>query len=335
MGWERGLTSMLRHTICLLVLGSFAFLACSDDADPSSEPGRSTSKKKDAGAGGSSGSSGDPQNLPPAPSDPGAFCKAFVDAYLSSVTTCCPSDLDSPPFKFLEAFQDLLLPQCTDRLTKSLADGRIAYEPEKASSCIGSMTVTKDQCPATGPGTAMRSPDCELAYRGLVAEGGTCDGDIECADGLACQGTICKRAATTAGAACAHPDGDADPGIFEARKRCVDGEICFGDDVCAPRSKTGEKCFFRSDCVDGDTCVGDDLADKTCQPIVKQDVGGDCEDDESCNDGLSCQLGKCATRKNAGESCVDKTVNGTECKGYCDGATDTTPGTCHTFCGSQ
>lgn len=189
---------MIRHALAVCALGSFVLFACSEDQEPPpAEVGRSG---KDAGTGtssssggtGTSSSSGSTQNLPPAPTDPAGFCQAIMDTTITNVGTCCPNDLDAPIVQFLKGIQSLALPQCTDRLTKSLGNGRITYDPAKASSCLGAMTIAKDQCVANGVGKAT-SADCDLVYRGTVAEGGTCDGDIECADGLPCQGTVCTR----------------------------------------------------------------------------------------------------------------------------------------------
>lgn len=368
---------MLRRAISVLVMGSLLVAACGNDDDddgdmpgtpdasvdasspsrdgsatdatsPGNDATTSDASKLDASIEDSSiedagsdadASTVDAESDATVPPDASSFCRKFIDASYSSITTCCPDDLNSPIVLFLKEFSQFGVQPCADRITASVNHGRLSYDAAKEASCLQAVTTTSAQCPAKGPGAPKKSADCELVYRGLVPEGGSCDSDLECADGLPCQGNTCKKATTVAGGACAYPDGDLDPGIFDERKRCIDGEDCDGDTCVAP-AQEGDDCFSDYDCATGLYCAGA-IFNGTCEEIVPQDAGGPCVEDNFCKDGLTCHraneaddLGTCVARKNAGESCTERIVNGTECAGYCDGATDDTPGTCHTFCGS-
>lgn len=368
---------MLRRAVSALVIGTLLVAACSSDdddhVDPAGTPDASAvdgaSSPKDGSASATDantpGRDGAPQSdssvsdssvsdadgapadagtdapsTPPPDAGAGSFCQKYLDASYSSITTCCPDDLSSPLVLFLQGFSQLGIPQCADRISASVAKGRLTYDAAKEASCLAAVTTTSGECPAKGLGTPKKSAECELVYRGLVAEGGACDGDLECANGLPCQGKVCKKATIASGGDCSYPDGDADPGIFASRPRCIAGEDCIGG-TCTPPAQEGDDCFFDDECANGLYCAGPGFP-RTCEKIVQQDAGGSCDSDDFCKDGLTCHrvkptdaLGTCVARKNAGASCTDQTVNGTECAGYCDGATDNAPGTCHTFCGSN
>ena len=143
--------------------------------------------------------------------------------------------------------------------------------------------------------------------------------------------------ATTAGASCEFPSGDADPGLFDDRKRCIDGEDCQGG-ICGVYGKKDDDCFFDdSECQDGLYCAGE-FPDTTCQPVVKQGAGGVCQRDINCDTGFRCSKANnddtfvsCVARKAAGEDCSETIVNGTECAGYCEQQTKK----CVSFCDSQ
>jgi len=264
--------------------------------------------------------------------DPTAFCTEFPLASYSFFLTCCAADDGAPVMQFLRGFAGLVAPQCVRVLNKSLADGRVVYDAAKDQSCLTAVRTTTGQCPAVGPGALKKSDDCELVFRGIVAEGGTCTGDHECVTGLACQGTTCKKAATVSGGACDYPTAsDNSPGVSAERTRCIAGEDCYGSGQCVPHGQVDDDCAFDY-CADGLYCQRAGAFDWSCQVLVPGDAGATCDVDVECNDDLYCnETGTCTAKKSVGAACTDTNVNGAECKGYCDDATKK----CVSFCGSN
>lgn len=264
------------------------------------------------------------------------FCNDFLDASLSSLTTCCPTDVNSPPVQFLKAFAELGANNCELFYATRLLDERVHYLPQNAPTCINAITYQPADCPTDGGGygnfgAPKTSPLCEQVFGGTQQEGQDCNGDQECANALPCQGTKCTRAAVEAGAPCAFTaDSESDPGLFAQRARCIPGETCNGQ-TCVPPSKQGEDCVDDEDCAAGLYCNAP--FGGTCDVRIIQDAGGPCADDNFCNQGLSCQDGGCTIRLDAGSTCTEAIINGTQCAGWCD-SDAATPGTCHQFCGS-
>lgn len=347
---------MFRRIAGAFLVGAALVAACGDDDSSSSPPGPDggldSASAADAGA--DTGSFGPDTSFDDPILDAGAgadaaksdvdatppyvtqFCQDYLNASLSSLTTCCPNDQSAPELQFVEGFAQLTMISCTQFYTTRLANERVHYLPQNAPTCLDAVTYRAADCPDGGGygnyGTPKASPVCEQVFGGVQSEGQDCAGDQECANLLPCQGSTCTRAATEAGAPCQFANSrDSDPGLFAQRPRCIAGETCNGE-RCVPPAKVGEGCLVDDDCAKGLYCNGGFAG--TCQPLVVQDAGGPCDEDKFCNSGLSCQDGGCTARLAAGASCTETIVNGTQCAGYCNGATDAGPGTCHTFCGS-
>ncbi len=174
-----------------------------------------------------------------------------------------------------------------------VAAGRVTYDGRLARECFDAVAMT---CGDGIPSIAA----CEGTVVGLVAVGGTCSDEVECAgdafcdrgDGdWRCDGACAPKRAR--GEAC------------EASSECSDAEgpsrCDFSSNTCVPTptpatALPGEACGTRQSsggpqavgCGNGYVCALDDTAgERRCVAIVAE--GGSCDGPAACDAGLLCQ----------------------------------------------
>ncbi len=196
-------------------------------------------------------------------SGPGSFLRDTVEAGCSKQFECCDATEIMEELGFfgitteaeckstLGAFAQIGVNQ----LNASIKAGRVVFHEDRASDCLELFAgMTCAEFAATGGGDQMLS-GCEDPIEGLVAAGGACSSDDECAVG-ACVG-----------------DSDDPPMEGTCRALPVDGEVCefdcapglfcdFGatDSTCAPQQANGASCGGDDECTSG-FC---DFTEETC-----------------------------------------------------------------------
>lgn len=235
------------------------------------------------------------------------------------VYSCCT------PMEQTELFQDFPMQpmneaECNTQLKalfekEILADlqagvmaGRLKYDETLAGTCFASMdgqcSVLQNDGPFSGPG-------CEKVFVGLVADGGDCASEQECATtGHFCdmpQGAMMGKcvAPPTEGQTCANG------------YQCADGLACaFINNMgtCVKPLADGQMCTTDAECI-SELC---DFNTSLCIP--RKALGTDCFASYECVDNAYCemQMKKCTAQKAGGEACTSFD----ECLSYdCDMAT--------------
>ncbi|MGA9526124.1 MAG: hypothetical protein WBV82_31990, partial [Myxococcaceae bacterium] len=217
--------------------------------------------------------------------------------------------------------------ECMADASAGVKDGRQAYDPDRAKSCLDSMKA-QATC-----GFVPETAECETVFEGLVPTNGECFRTEECAGDNFCGGGTCPGTCLPTkgvGEVIADPVNEAcREGLDEYRMN--DSWVCqmpaAGGASCAPL--TGG--IGRQFCVDGFFCDG---GSELC--TAKKAKGETCtpNSSEECADGLSCVEGVCRaptqmTYVGAGEACnyLDPIL----CQGglFCEVASITAAGTCH------
>jgi hypothetical protein len=171
-------------------------------------------------------------------------------------------------------------------IPQKITAGTIRYDGNKAQACLDA--VSKLSC----DGLLTRDqPECLAALDGLVAQGGDCDLNEECAGSALCRsstGTCPGKcvALLSAGQACT-ADGDCDNGLQ-----------CYGTTrLCVRPAAIGEACEYGSPpCGPGLLCLGKDDTNKTpgtCRNVTEAfsaAEGGVCDvvAGTLCHSGVSC-----------------------------------------------
>lgn len=170
--------------------------------------------------------------------------------------------------------------------------GRLKYDGALAGTCFGQVEV---QCAVLSQNGPLSDPQCDKVFVGLVADGGDCGQDNECAvAGSYCpipQGAMLGKCAALPkeGEACA---------FF----RCADGLGCDtvnGMNVCVKPGPDGQACASTDACI---SKYCDFTAMKCAQPKA---IGDTCVGSYECKDGYcDSQSKKCVALKAGGEACT-------------------------------
>jgi hypothetical protein len=155
-----------------------------------------------------------------------------------------------------------------EEFRRSVEAGRATYDEDKAADCLEALGDAS--CDSTAQNVRAQPQACRDAFRGTVADGGTCYNDEECisedctvpACPEACCAGTCSvtRAEVAIGGACNQTTGP-----------CASGSFCNGT---------------------------------TCTALVA--TGGACTSNSQCAYGLYClEAGTCADAPNRGDACPD------------------------------
>jgi hypothetical protein len=198
---------------------------------------------------------------PLAPESYADFGEVFAALYCRRVFTCClpkerPTGMDD---------------EATCRLREAgvvvgvgmpfITEGLSRYDREAGTTCLRNLTNAR--CGAIFSRDSGRFVACQDVLKGLVANGGFCDFDIECAGGH-CGGSGCEN---------------------PPPPRCANGQF-FNGTMCEERHGTGGQCSSPAECLSTLTCI-----DMKCAPALA--------DGQPCMSPVDC-IGTCTTI--AGES---------------------------------
>ncbi|MGV3625346.1 MAG: Dickkopf N-terminal cysteine-rich domain-containing protein [Archangium sp.] len=178
--------------------------------------------------------------------------------------------------------------QCTN-ISQNLVDERRGFDAVGAQACIARFTGA--QC------DPYLQTSCTTASRGLVANGGACLIDGECANGW------CKDSQACPGTCTAFtPTGQ--PAVMRSGEDCERTATAV-DGICTALVAGGQSCaaadagLQERSCVDGFFCNANSL----CEAPTFVGDGGVCDNQNRCALGLSCELGTCAPFVGVGETC--------------------------------
>jgi len=276
-----------------------------------------------------------------------AFCTETLGFQAGLYDQCCTdADKAQSAWSFLRGVADALFFECSDKLTRSVEQGRIGIDVPALATCSGTFQAAFDAsgCGMIFTGIAWEQSWCRAVVVGLQPEGAPCRYRYECADGLFCYGYTDGVDGTCA----APPEGGgcrAEEALFAAddvidsylgnHPSCAPGHSCqhtsnYG--FCAKTVSEGELCVYDQDCKTGLKChLGE------CGSAGPAGAGQPCLSWSDCAPRLLCVMapgstgGTCTERKAEGAPC---TVNVDECVGLCMPDDGGTIGTCRSFCGS-
>jgi hypothetical protein len=245
----------------------------------------------------------------------GSAVRTLYGAYLDRLAACYPY---APWFV---TWSEAMVADLAATLEGAQTLGRIDYARAQAESCDS--WIAGATCPQLEESFGTEAATCGALVVGLVANGGTCDASLECANGyctsdvsatcpglctaFAADGNACSDWVQCASGAC---DGttcvaDAPGGQGQAcgygDLACQSGLYCDASSVCRQRLAAGGDCSLGDECAFGLGCA----ADGTCRTLVG--VGADCTS-ATCGEGLYCSAGSgstCAAFPGLGESCAE------------------------------
>ena len=275
------------------------------------------------------------------------FCAETLGFQTGLYDQCCnDQDKMQSAWSFLRGVADALFFECSDKLRRSVEQGRIRIDVPAAATCSGAFqaTFSASGCSMIWTGIAWEQSACRAVVKGQQADGAPCRYRYECADGLFCYGYSDGLDGTCA----VPPEGGscrAEESLFAAddvldsylgnHPSCAPGRACqhtsnYG--FCSKTVPEGGNCLYDQDCDAGLKChLGE------CGAAGPAGAGEACLSWLDCSTRLLCVIapgaseGTCTERKADGASC---TPNVDECKGLCVSEDGVATGTCRTFCGS-
>lgn len=227
---------------------------------------------------------------------------------------------------------------CQDVFQGTVAEGGDCITAEDCAA--GTCDIGQGDCAGTcAPGSDCFGNTCDDTQYcddvaqdcvDLKADGETCEGNGQCADGLGCYFADANASDGTC-----TPFGSAAQGDYcDVNSDCADGLVCTLDDTCEPYMllADGEECEWFGDfpCEPGLACT--DIDDTTFLGTcgAPQGDGESCFWDAECELGLWCDndAGSCTPLLADGATCAD---DGECSTGYCAFADpDDATGTCET-----
>jgi hypothetical protein len=273
--------------------------------------------------------------------------KYCQDLFASPAFACC-SAADRSERQFAARHRYQSPEDCASQLAlaNTSSEGRRVFDSGAAASCLSHInTRTCGAAPTTTVRAEEEAAACGRVMAGQQAEGQACTAHEDCKEGL-----FCPPLRDTGLSFCSKPAPVNQGCVGSLPKRSVDhpacepGHICtlIGENPagcplppclifqCVPFAEENEECTG-AECGDGLLCL-----DGFCRKSGPSPAGGPCRLPEHCQDGLYCEtsVGQCAAKKAAGEPCRSTTNALLECKGFCQGASETS-GVCVAFCGSE
>ncbi|MBK8998697.1 MAG: hypothetical protein IPM35_23490 [Myxococcales bacterium] len=323
---------MIAKTTAICGFGLLALLGCSSGG---SSGGGTPDGGGTGGSGGGGGVSGGGGVGPGPARTLEEYCQmdaALSKAWCDYADKCC-SQADKDDISFTPPaciFGPDDPAECVQFVKERMADGTMAFDGTWADACIAKQAAGIPAPPAScsglpgaesllqGHGTPgfAKIPECRKVWVGLVKEGGACDYESQCAEGLKCDddgsGTFVCQPVGTVGSKC----------ILESD--CDDALDCNSKlGQCAPLSGLGSPCLYSSECEDGLLC-----ASGTCATPIP--LGGSCVGKSgACTPGTGCSYNSntCLAASADGQTCTTSL----ECAGRCDSSL----GQCVSICGGD
>jgi hypothetical protein len=182
-------------------------------------------------------------------------CAGWSAGWCSALSRCAP-DVAHQSFESQDA--------CTQRMTTSCVRTFFAADtgitPDTAGACFGAFQLTDCNWVVRA---AVEGTLPDACRQGIVANGQSCGGDLQCASGrCVATGTGCGTctAPVAAGQSCAKPSD------------CALSQYC--DAVCKARGELGDACTGTSQCHAELACVSGKCA-------ARHGVGDSCADDDT------------------------------------------------------
>jgi hypothetical protein len=175
--------------------------------------------------------------------------------------------------------------------TRAVEDGRATIDEAQFTQCL--IETSAARC-----NTAFLAPSCQLRFRGTVADGQACLGDIECAS----PGATCARTCNDACCVGTCEPADAVGASCDNFYSCVPGSLCdlgtcFSGDL-------GDACDTLGGCdperycdLQTHTCKQDLAPDATCSNLLQ------CGGETSCVGLESANTGTCGRLTEIGDPC--------------------------------
>jgi hypothetical protein len=278
-------------------------------------------------SGGSGGQSGNPMTVEQYCAAKANLSKPWCD-YLDK---CC-SQADKDDDGFIApacSFGPDDPADCVKVINELLAASTLQFDGSFAQACVDELAKGYPTPPSTCSGTrygdyylnnhgtpsSSQIPACRKTVVGKVQKGGKCDYEMECAEGLICNGTSGNYACEDS-----HKAGEECTLLSD----CDDGLSCVGKTPrhCGTLLGSGGQCLYTDDCQDGYTC-----GSKGC--VQPKGPGSDCSSDmDSCRWGTGCTFTSpqtCESAQGPGASCTNTF--------QCDGRCDKTAQKCAQICG--
>jgi hypothetical protein len=176
-------------------------------------------------------------------------------------------------------------------LSAGVTAGRLKYDGAAAKACMDKM---QGQCQALMQDAPLSGPGCEQVFKGLVANGGTCQADIECA----VQGSLCAIAQNAQTGKCQPAPKEGEGCV---NYMCAEGLMCGNvnnQPVCVKLHADGDTCTISFDCMSGNCSSG------KCASAPRN-LGDTCSFSIECNQSYcDQQTMKCTTPKADGAACA-------------------------------
>jgi len=189
----------------------------------------------------------------------------------------------------------------------SVENGRARFEPTVAETCLNGLLV-EDEC-AVFTSAEPWADDCVGAlWVGLVADGGTCFYQYECAGA----NSFCSNSRV-----CTAKPGDGQPCLSGM---CASGLFCQNGTTCRPLRAVNETCQNDGQCAAGLFCNFNADPEPVCAPLKA--LGEPCTDSDECVTDF-CVPGVCSGTNVAcyGDTCGNRCMD--------DGSPCTVPQQCN------
>ena len=186
------------------------------------------------------------------------------EAYCAAGNRCCQPEVFFPEPAYCKFIVNQNLTFLLGQMRASQAAGRSTLDEAALKACVQKLQTgeCKDISALVTPGAFTTDvPGCPRITMGNVMEGGGCDRDFECTDGLYCDGATC-RARPASGQPC--PDFNCGAGLycrgFNSGPRCVakeaDGRLCDGPQECLSGVCAFSEMYFTNICSPANQCAG-------------------------------------------------------------------------------
>jgi hypothetical protein len=266
-----------------------------------------------------------------------AQCEGFVACLaMPDVATCLAGEDVSGPARLV---------------SDSVRLGKIRFDPNQAAICHATQLTVFAEC-STLPYDPRIEADCRGVFTGLVAIGGACVWNGECAPGSACDRSACADTDLCCAGTCVALPGLGDPCTGDD---CPAGSSCDINSICSPLTANGQSCDLSGDCasafcrvtdstcaplpgegsscgasVEGNTpCArSDDLCDTNLICSKRLTVGMPCDpSNDACVGYAACDsTSHCAARLGLGAPCaLDSDCLSANCQAYLCAQQPTTP----------
>lgn len=246
-----------------------------------------------------------------------SLCREIAEVVCYNLYSCCTEGeiedflgVDEPQVQ--EDCRDdaeILCERATATVRWSEENGRVQLNAASFKVCLEAILAPADTCVVVAPVAPWTEACLEDVWTGLVAAGGECLFDYECAE---------ERSFCAANRTCRPPSSEGESCVAA---NCAVGLFC-GGGVCEPLLDLGSPCSASFQCAEGLFCApGSGMCEQ------RRGLDESCTSSSACVAGTTCLPGTCA----AGNSCFDNTDCSTTCENdgsFCFFDSDCSIGTC-------